>query len=139
MKCSIKPAAIVALLAALTTLSMAAPTLIGVWHAHLTVDSTKFPPFKDANEKAKFMVVAKQIPNTKIMLTLKGDHTFNVVAFGGPFPTPSQTGTWAVKGSEISITTFDKGKPGGTIAFTFAKDHRSFKTVSGYTIVTFFK
>ena len=126
-------------LALLMTSALAAGPITGVWHGHISFDTTKIPPTTDATQKSAMMKQVQTAEQIKITLTLKGDHTFSIVTIGGPGKQEPTSGTYSATGSSVTIHPVKAGKPGPAKTFALSKDGHSFSFSQGPLNITFSK
>lgn len=130
---SISKLAVAAAALSILTAIAAPASVVGAWKGKLSIDKSKMPPSVTPDQIKSF---ESHFSKITLMLDLKKDGTFTIKADGVPSQTPakSQSGTWTLKGNQLTIQA-GKGKPQ---VFTVAKNGKSFSASQfGGVIATF--
>jgi hypothetical protein len=122
------------LFAGIITVAAASGPISGVWHGHITIDTSKLPPMTDPTQKQMVQAQIKAASQVKVTLTLKGDKTFSVVTTGGPKAQPPTNGTYTATATSVTIKPSGKTK---TQSFTVSKDGKTLSMSQGPVTVTF--
>lgn len=124
---------VVALFSLLATSVMAGPRF-SQWKGKISFDSSQLPNPNDPNQQALIAAGTTAEQQTKLKLTLRGDHTYTLVTLvSGSQETT--TGTWSQSGAAVTIQPIVNGQPG--IARTFIalnKGHKLAYTQGPMTI-----
>jgi len=95
--------------------SALAGSVVGVWHGHIKIDSTHVAGGVNTDHRNR-MNKAQQ---SAFSLTLKPDHTFQIVWPGAP----SRSGTWSQTATSVTMQETKDGKNMGTPeVFTIGKN-----------------
>ena len=116
--------------------SAVATSVVGTWHGKVIVNRAALPKAANPQQQAQMNAGLAQASAMKITLTLNANHTYKAVAVAKTSQT--DTGTWAQKGNQITLTPSKNSKQASQKALTLSGNKMSV-TVGPFATVVFTK
>lgn len=117
-------------LLAISVAALASPNLVGKWNGHIT-SFPNMPKASTPQEQKQVSAMMAKIKKMVITINLKSNKTFTATVTGFPMggvDKKTQTGTWSLNGSTLSLTGKESNGKSHTQTFDLAKNGRSFST-----------
>jgi nicotinamide mononucleotide (NMN) deamidase PncC len=118
----------------------AGTNVVGAWKGKTKINRAKLPPMTNPQQHQQMEAQVAMMEKATLGLTLNKNGTCSVsvtgIAIPGGKQPPARTGTWALKGNQLSLS-FGKTKMPPEV-FTLAKNGKSFSIEQhGVAVTTF--
>ena len=112
---------------ALSSIALAAGSVVGAWKGHVVMNMTNLPKNLTPQQKQMVDQGMAQIKSMVLTLNFKAGGAYVATATGGPMKkTDTQTGTWKQTGNNVVLTQKKKdGTPGKPETFKLAPNGKT--------------
>jgi hypothetical protein len=90
--------------AAIIVTTALAGSVVGTWHGKVTLDMSKMPKARNAQEQAQMTAAIAGIKKIRLEVTFNANHTYKGHSTDPTGKPVDSDGTWVQKGSQVTLT-----------------------------------